>query len=315
MPRIWPECTSLEAEVCGLLPEVLRRELHRRRGFGSIYEFAFKMAGMSSASVDKVLHLAEKLEDKPLLREQLLSGSQGWSKIEKVAFIATAETDKEWAERVEEMSVHALEAFVEIKRRQLTKNENGELLTHVGREENNFRLEQWGTFSFPASPEIEKQLRLLKYKLEKEKGITLTYNEVMQILMAGGASQEAQVVIQVCPECAARRAESASGRPMPALVRRVLEAIYKGYCGFPTCDRPSTSLHHTKRYSLENSHDPSGIVPLCKIHERLVHSGLVENEEDPPAKWRILDKADQAHPKFSVDRLVQDFRKEPIIRA
>ena len=307
--RIW------KRRFAGLLPEVARRELHRRRGYGSIYEFAFKLAGMSSASVDKVLHLAEKLEDKPLLREQLISGSQGWSKIEKVAFIATPETDKEWAERVEKMGAYALEAFVQVKRREaFTEGANVEAQTHMSMAQNNFRAAQWGTFSFPASPEIEKQLRLIKYKLEKENGVTLTFNEVMQVLLAGGAPQEAQVIIQVCPECAARKAADVESRAIPVGVRRVLQAIYKGYCGFPGCDRPGTSLHHTKRYSLEKGHDWKSIVPLCKIHERLVHSGLVENEEDPPEKWRVLDDADKNHPKFAIDRLVRDYRKESIIK-
>ncbi len=297
--RVW------RRRFAGLLPEVLRRELHRRRGYASIYEFAFKLAGMSQSSVDKVLHLAEKLEDKPVLREQLVSGEQGWSKIEKVAYIATPSTDKEWAERVGKMSVHALEAFVQIER--------GADSTHVSELEHKFRSQQWGQMSFPISPEIEKQLRLVKYRLEQEKGVTLTYNEVMEVLMKSGVSQEAKVVVQVCPECASRRAETASGRAIPALVRRVIQAQYQGLCGFPKCARPGTSLHHTRRFSLNQNHDPRFIVPLCKAHERLVHSGLVENEEDLPKNWRVLQRPDSRHPKFYIDQSVQSHRKEAII--
>jgi hypothetical protein len=306
--RVW------RRRFAGLLPEVLRRELHRRRGYASIYEFAFKLAGMSNASVDKVLHLAEKLADKPVLREQLVSGEQGWSKIEKVAYIATPETDKEWAEKVETMSVHSLEAFVQVTR-DFTKNESGGKFTHVSEPSHKFRNEQWGNMSFPVSPEIEKQLRLKKYQLEKEKGVTLTYNEVLQILMAGGAPQEAQVVVQVCPECAARKAAEAAGRAIPVSVRRLLQATYHGYCGFPTCARPATSLHHTKRYSLEQGHDARHIVPLCKEHERLVHQGLIENEEAPPREWRVRERPDPARSKFSIDQKVQSFRKEPILQV
>ncbi len=297
--RVW------RRRFAGLLPEVLRRELYRRRGYASIYEFAFKLAGMSTSSVDKVLHLAEKLEDKPVLREQLVSGEQGWSKIEKVAFIATPETDKVWAERVEKMSVHALEAFVQVERSADS--------THVSKEDNKFRPQQWGQMNFPVSPEIEKQLRLMKYRLEQEKGITLTYNEVMEILMKGNSTENAKVVVQVCPECAARRAETASGRAIPALVRRLVLAQYQGLCGFPKCARPGASLHHTRRFSLNQSHDPRYIVPLCKSHERLVHSGFIENEEDPPKNWRILQKPDSQHSKFIIDQKVQSHRKESII--
>ena len=84
----------------GLLPEVERRGLYRRRGCGSIYEFAAKLAGMSKESVDKVLQISRKLENKPQLKELLESGAQSWTKLEKVAYIATSQTDGEWAERV-----------------------------------------------------------------------------------------------------------------------------------------------------------------------------------------------------------------------
>lgn len=309
--RVW------RRRFAGLLPEVLRRDLHRKRGHGSIYEFAFKLAGMSSASVDKILHLASTLADKPILLEQLESGAQGWSKIEKVAFIATPETDKDWAEKVERMGTYALEAFVQEKRKlssmAFTENGNVDAQTHMSDPNNKFRVEQWGSMSFPVSPDIEKQLRLLKYQLEKERGVTLTYNEVMQALIKGGVKQEAQVVIQVCPECAARKAEQVTSRAIPVDVRRVIQATYHGYCAFPTCDKPGTSLHHTKRFSLDRRHDPNSIVPLCKNHERLVHSGLVENEEDSPRQWRLLDRPNPSHPKFKIDEAVHEFRKEPIL--
>lgn len=306
--RVW------RRRFAGLLPEVLQRDLHRRRGYGSLYEFAFKLAGMSSASVDKILGLADKLADKPVLREQLVSGSQGWSKIEKVAYIATPETDKEWAEKVETMTQQGLEAYVRASRG-FTEIENGEDHTLKSGPGNTFRLEQWGSMSFPVSPEVEKKLRLLKYQLERDKGVTLTFNEVFQALLAqeAGGEQKAQVVIQVCPECAARKAQEATGRAIPIGVRRILEAMYHGLCGFPECTKPATSLHHTRRYSLDARHDHKSIVPLCKAHERLVHSGMVENETDPPRLWRLLNQPDPQDPKFLVDQKVQAFRKEVTI--
>src|SRR3989338_6035614 len=100
-------------KFAGLLPEVERRCLYRRRRCGSIYEFAAKLAGMSKESVDKVLRLSKKLEDKPFLLEQLETGAQSWSKLEKVAYIATSQTDGAWAERIENMPQPAVEAFVQ----------------------------------------------------------------------------------------------------------------------------------------------------------------------------------------------------------
>ncbi len=319
--RVW------KRKFAGLLPEVLRRELYRRRGYTSIYEFAFKLAGMSEPSVDKVLYLAEKLVDKPHLRAQLLSGSQGWSKIEKVAYVATPETDKEWASRVESMPFHGLEAYVQIVRRQngqnFTKNENDEEFTRASLPGNNFKTVQWNSLNFPVSPEIEQKLRLLKHELEKEKKITLTFNEVLKELLEGKKSSEPQIVIQVCPECAARKAtelearRGGTGAPgvrpaIPVMVRRLIQATYQGFCAFPSCIRAGTSLHHTKRYALDPSHDPKSIVPLCKFHERLVHGGYIENEEDTPAKWRVRGRPDPSHPKYEIDQAVAKWRKEGV---
>lgn len=327
--RVW------RRRFAGLLPEVLKRNLHRRRGYASIHEFAFKLAGMSSASVDKVLHIYEKVKDKPNLCAQLISGSQGWTKIERVAYLATPQTEKDWAEKVEKMSSQALSAYVEYERKNLvtsssyvqqevfTENRNVSLQTVGGLHHNNSQLNQgWGAMTFPVSTEVEKQLRLLKYQLEREKGVTLTFNEVFQILLAqqgnGGQGESTQVVIQLCPECAARKAAEVQqsqgiSRPIPAHVRRVIQGMYHGFCAFPTCALPATSLHHTKRFSLERIHDPSTIVPLCKNHERLVHYGLIANEEAPPREWKVLSAPDRKHLKYGIDRKVQNHRKEPVV--
>jgi hypothetical protein len=45
-------------KFAGLLPEVLRRRLHKRRGYTSIHEFAAKLAGMSEGTVNRILRLA-----------------------------------------------------------------------------------------------------------------------------------------------------------------------------------------------------------------------------------------------------------------
>lgn len=62
-------------KFAGLLAEVYRRKLHKRRGYGSIHEFAAKLAGMNEMTTDRILRLAEKLEDKPILLEKFESGS------------------------------------------------------------------------------------------------------------------------------------------------------------------------------------------------------------------------------------------------
>jgi len=302
--RIW------KRRFAGLLPEVMRRQLYKKKGHGSIYEFSFKLGGLTAASVDRVLYLEAKLADKPLLKEQLVTGAQGWSKLEKVAYIATPDTDHEWAEKVEKMTQPALATYIqELRKVPFTENSKDAAQPASGLQENKPTLLQWGSMTFPVAPETEKRLRALKYQLEKDQREALTFNEVLQFLFQHKGPQEPQVLIQVCPACAERKAALATSRPIPAAVRRLVYARTQGFCIFPGCKKPATSLHHTKRYRLAPSHDPSGIVPVCPAHERLLHAGMIENEEEAPRTWRLRNKPAQ-DAKAIIDARVKSYRSE-----
>lgn len=286
--RIW------KRRFAGLLPEVLRRGLHRRRGC------------VSKEAVDKVLRLSSHLADKPLLREQLESGAEGWSKIEAVVFMARPETDAFWASKVSELPKLALEAFVSEKR----KCENNRLDFTPG---GDFQPEKTAALTFRVKPSVEERLRLYKGRMEKVKKCPLALEEVLELLLDGVGSDEKVIQEVVCPSCAEKKGAEAIGRAIPRMVQKVVQARFGKKCGFRGCGRPATSLHHTRRYNLDPHHDPNAIVPLCTPHERLVHSGLVEDERVSPSEWRILDEADRCQAKWRVDQMVQRHRKEAIL--
>ena len=50
---------------------------------------------------------------KPELLNLLETGAQGWSKIREVAYVATPETDKDWADKVNNLSKAALTTYVQ----------------------------------------------------------------------------------------------------------------------------------------------------------------------------------------------------------
>ncbi|MBT6069146.1 hypothetical protein HOG48_05310 [Candidatus Peregrinibacteria bacterium] len=206
--RLW------RRKFAGLLPEVAKRELHKKRGYSSIYEFAGKIGGMTHDATAKILRMAAKLEDKPTLKKMLEMGEQGWSKIEKVAWVATPETEAKWAEKVRKMPKQALEVFVQEYRKnenlinnerntagEVVINENGhnignnsqlwgnltpgsknaQHLENIANEGyGEFHEDRWPTLSFAVSPDVEFQLRLLKQTIEKTRGETLTWNEFME---------------------------------------------------------------------------------------------------------------------------------------
>ncbi|MEK7528800.1 MAG: hypothetical protein AAB592_03455, partial [Patescibacteria group bacterium] len=106
----------------GLLPEVYRRELFKRRGCFSIFEFAAKYAGMNIDQVQRVLRLDSQLVNKPVLRDMFVNGSVSANKLRRVVSIATAETESLWADRIQLMSQRAVETLV--RDEQIEKNVN-----------------------------------------------------------------------------------------------------------------------------------------------------------------------------------------------
>lgn len=87
-----------------LLPEIIRRGLHRQAGFASHYAFAFKKVGVTKDVVDKVLRLHDRIGHMPELWGLLASGREGWSKLEMVAIVARPDTASWWAERLPKWS-------------------------------------------------------------------------------------------------------------------------------------------------------------------------------------------------------------------
>lgn len=308
-------------KFAGLLPEVYRRHLYKRRGYGSIYEFAAKLAGMNHDTVDKILRLSERLSDKPILHEQLENGEVGWSKIEKVAYVATPATDNMWAEKTKTLTQPALEEFVR-QYRKSSNDVNSRLEVTLKSELGNqcTTTQEWSRISFPISPEVEFQLKLLKERLEKEKGIALTLNEVLKELLKGYHKTNDEKVIEtkfvkVCENCIREKEQVRENyamtieRNIPSEVQKVIIARSNRQCEFRGCNKPAKIYHHTRRFALVRGHDPDYIIWLCKTHEQLAHAGLIENEEEHPAQWRIRIMPDQTSPKFWIDRLVAKFRK------
>ncbi len=51
------------------------------------------------------------------------------------------------------------------------------------------------------------------------------------------------------------------------------------------------------------------IVPLCKTHHQIVHSGLIVNENQVPENWRVTATVDKDSLKYSVDQKFQRFQR------
>lgn len=96
----------------GLLPEVNRRELYLKKGFSSIFEFAFKLAGLSEEQVKRAISLEERLEACPILKALFQNGDVSIHKISRIAAVATPENELFWAQQVQTLPQKALETLI-----------------------------------------------------------------------------------------------------------------------------------------------------------------------------------------------------------
>lgn len=240
---------ALEARrtFAGLLPEVYRRKLYEKKGFESIFVFAAKLAGMSQEQVQRVLQLERKFENKPTLRQALVSGKVSMNKLAKVASIATPENEEELAQMSQLLSTRALETLV-----------RDEKTVHV-----NTDLQQ----SLPnvnllghLSPELQKNL------IERlEKGIDI--NDLLTELLQKHDLELAQEKEQLSAE-----AKPVSSRYISVKVLRQVRKEHGTKCSIRTCERQAEEIHHTQRFSLARTHDPKYLAPLCKNHHQIAHS-------------------------------------------
>lgn len=307
-------------KFAGLLPEVYRRRLYKRRGYVSIHEFAAKLAGMSERSVDKILNLNERLKNTPLLHYKLISGEAGWSKIEKVASIASPENDHDLSRKVEKLPQQALEIYVREFRKIALKSHQKNKIEST---QEGYNASPRERLSIEVDADVLLKLRQFKQKLERESGEAMSFNEVLKAMLenleAAPKNQSTKQsdsgsVLQLCPDCIQRREQKrekarAVTRSIPSAVRRLVLLRQTNRCAYKNCYHPPTIFHHTRRYALKRSHDPQFIVALCTAHERLAHAGLIKHEEGPPEYWQIREAPDWWDLKNIIDARVMEKRQ------
>ncbi len=241
---------ALEArrKFMGLLPEVMRRRLYKNK-FGSIYEFAAKLAGFSQEQVDRVLSLDRKFEDKPVLREALMRGEVSINKLARIVSIATKENQEELVEKSKILSQAALETFVrDTKGLTNTKNDSKFMRTH--------KLE--------LNEDIEQELQEMQS----------SGTNINQFLRECLERRKLEIAME--KEELSKETKDANSRYIPVRVRKLIQKEYGMKCSMPGCNKEAKSIHHTRPFSMKHSHDPRYLAPLCHEHHQIAHSVNVE---------------------------------------
>lgn len=271
----------------GLLPEVLRRRLYEKKGFGSIYEFAAKLSGMSRDQVDDVLRLDRRFEDKPILRRALVSGEISPNKLIRIASIATVENQSELFEAVKKYSRRAMDIFVkdyraagETKIGTGSSAENGQQdgLFKANNELNSLSgqtfepdMKTFAPVSFDyeivskLSPEVKNKIKEMM-----DKGLDIN-KELMEFF----EERENKILhekLQIAHEEAAKTKKEKPSRHIPAKIKKIIKKQYGEKCANPDCKNTAENLHHTRRFAITKSHDPRFLQPLCKAHHEIKHA-------------------------------------------
>ncbi len=235
-------------EFVAMIPEAFHRKIYKKKGFGSIYELAAKVGGISKNVVDEVLRIDEKLKNMPKLKSKI--AVVGLSKVKTVANTATAETDNEWAEKVTKLTRAALETQV----RDIRNSIPGEGLPNTTQEvifDNDY-----GNFTVKLDPKIILRLRQLKNKMPKG----TTWNEVFENLLPKGPKPQ-------------KNPKPSNPESRAASTKQKREALAEtgGLCSVPGCNKPAEEIHHPKPWAIFHKHDE--LEPICKAHHELEHQG------------------------------------------
>ncbi len=275
----------------GLLPEVNRRKLYARKGFSSIFEFAFKLGGLSAEQVRLALNLEKRFENKPILQKLLIKGEASINKLSRVVSIATPENEAELAEKIKLLPQKALETLVRDEKILARNSQNPTFATES---QNGLQISFFENKSLRAQTlnGEESQAEATQVKISEaeakshphgglnfqlDKDVTVELNQLhkkgfnVSALLRELLEKRKQNIEDVKEKMSAE-IDRNSSRYIPVKIRNILKQEHGEKCSITSCKKPANTIHHTQRFSLSSNHDPKYLAPLCKEHHTIAHS-------------------------------------------
>ncbi len=250
------EARKWRNKFLGLLPEVARRELYGKKGFESIFHFAFVVGGVSGKQVIRVLRLHERFRDTPTLQVLLESGEVGVHKMERIASIAEPKNQEFLANQVQMLSKQALDTLVRDEKRFIPDS------PYVRKIEL--------PHQFILAKDIEEELEELH-----NRGIDV--NDELRLFLTQRREHIDNEKVRL-GELADEQL-SVPGRYISVAIRNILKEEYGNKCSINGCNKPSNDIHHLQRFGYVRRHDPRLMAPLCREHHQIAHSIDVKVQE------------------------------------
>lgn len=98
------------------LADMELRRVHLELGYPSTVEFATQRLSMSKGRARDLLLVGRKLGELPALDQTFSSGDLSWSKVRRLARVATPETEQAWVDRAKDLSHEEVDALVGVAR-------------------------------------------------------------------------------------------------------------------------------------------------------------------------------------------------------
>jgi hypothetical protein len=170
-------------EMMIILPKIYESGIYKKYA-SSIFEYASKFGGIPGSTVEKRLRLEKHLADKPALKVAI--NDVGVHKVAMVATIATAETDKMYADKIKNMSKSAVQILSkEMRQKQrLKKEEVGADLFSTGSDS----PAQIGNYPCCAVPErvkveLDEEMTFLFLRLKGKFGKQMSNKQIMKMIL------------------------------------------------------------------------------------------------------------------------------------
>lgn len=255
------ERNRITYKLLALLPQINEQKIYEQEGYGNIYEYAARIAGLSSGVVSKALKLEEKLKDKPHLQKAV--ETHGINKVGIIAGFATKENEKELAEKVVYMSKPALQEYSKEVRGKVTAS--------------------WQV-------ELDKEMMFMFLKLKKKFGENMSNKECLRKILETMNENSEEPSKKSKPQRKAKKPTEILGdflKPRLKITRYITVQERKNLtdrCSHPGCHRPADVIHHPNRFSQSTNH--KNLKSLCKYHHEFAHNGITEPLQPADHQYR-----------------------------
>ncbi|MBI4235171.1 hypothetical protein HY604_02630 [Candidatus Peregrinibacteria bacterium] len=315
----------LTRELLMLLPEIFKSGIYRKYA-ATIVEYAGKFGGLSKGVVLKRLRLEKRLEDKPILREAILT--EGVHKVALLAGVVTKENEQALVEKLKGMSKPGVEQMAKEIR---AKRASGESACRAGGDVtlqmdfgdrvagDCYNIEVTGGDGVAAGDsakckavptkikiELDEAMTLKFLQLKKKFGKNLQNKEVMKKILEVAMASPPKAGPAACSESKNREtvqstvsipgdtfSNEKSQQRVEKTVPRTVSAARKQEALSETsgkCSYPNCNYPAAVLHHPERfaiSRSHKLLRPLCKAHHEFMHNGLVQNENGPVGEWEF----------------------------